>query len=82
MTHTVQFAFSFEEMKDYLERKGYQVVKTQVPYSVSGGYEDRMVSSYQVFENGVNAAEWLASTPGDYAVRWVFETALRRKLLE
>jgi hypothetical protein len=35
-----------------------------------------------VFENGVNAAEWLASTPGDYAVRWVFETALRRKLLE
>lgn len=80
MTHTVQFAFSFEEMVEYLERKGYKVVKTKVPYTRY--YEEELVTSYQVFENGKNAAEWLANTPGDYAVRWAFETALRRKLLE
>jgi hypothetical protein len=82
MTHTVQFAFSFEEMKGYLERKGYQVVKTQVSYLRSGRYEEEMVTSYQVFENGKNAAPWFASTPGDRAVKDVFESLLRRKLLE
>jgi hypothetical protein len=80
MTHTVQFVFSFEEMVDYLERKGYKVVKTQVPYTRS--YEEEMVTSYQVFENGKNAAPWFASTPGDRAVKDVFESLLRRKLLE
>jgi tagatose-1,6-bisphosphate aldolase len=81
MTHTVTFIYHTEEMKSYLEALGYELREVEVPVYRPGRYEEEIHKSIQVFKDGVNSVPWAYQMPGDYCVRFVFESELRKRLL-